>query len=444
MTFLDEKSRAAFRALLIGIYQTPEEKAVNESLLRELEELTVTMGVAVADKNLLHIRELHPRFLIGTGKAEEISKRVQEGKIGLIIFDHSLSPGQQRNWEKLTNVAVIDREEVILEIFGQRAQTKEARLQVDLARLEYSLPRLTRAWGHFGQQGGGIGGKGEGETQLELDRRMVRTQIERTKRELTEVKKYRATQRKDRQRTPVPNAAIVGYTNAGKSSLLHRLTGADVLIEDKLFATLDTTTRRIQLPNHQPLLLTDTVGFVRKLPHRLVEAFHATLEESILADYLIHVLDASEAEIFEQHRVTLQVLGELGASPERSIIVLNKIDLLPDRVELPSLLNHFSGAIPISVKTGEGIDRLLQALCERMSTEMVQLTLHIPHEKSSIVAALHREANFLHKNYGEKCVELVVELPKRRATAYDEYVVNGIVHGKEKRLRHSVKKITQP
>lgn len=435
MTFLDEKSRSAFKALLIGIYQEPEEKATNESLLRELDELANTMGVTIADQSFFHVRELHPRFLIGSGKAEEIAKKVKDEKIGLIIFDHELTPGQQRNWEKLTNIAVIDREEVILEIFGKRAQTKEARLQVDLARLEYSLPRLTRAWGHFGQQGGGIGGKGEGETQLELDRRMIRTQIERTKRELIGVKQYRATQRKDRQRTPVPNAAIVGYTNAGKSSLLKRLTGAEVFIEDKLFATLDTTTRRIQLPNQQPLLLTDTVGFVRKLPHRLVEAFHATLEESVLANYLIHVLDANDPEIFEHHRVTLQVLTELGAAPERSIIVLNKVDLLPDRVELSALLDHFPGAIPISAKTGEGLDRLLQILCERMASEMVTLTLHVPHEESALIAALHRESNILSKEYAEKWVNLVVELPKRKAATYEKYAVKETIRGKKKTPR---------
>lgn len=341
MSFLEDKSRSGVRALLIGAYTESADKSSSSSLLDELEELTSTLGIPVADKLLLHIRDTHPRFLIGSGKAEEIAARVQEAKLDIVIFDNDLSPAQQRNWEKLTGVAVIDREEVILEIFGQRAQTKEARLQVELARLQYSLPRLTRAWGHFGQQGGGIGGKGEGETQLELDRRMIRSQIERLRKDLVHIKAIRKTQRKERQRVPVPNAAIVGYTNAGKSSLLKRITGADVFVEDKLFATLDTTTRRITLPNNQPVLLTDTVGFVRRLPHRLVEAFHATLEEAALADYLIHVLDASDPELFEHYEVTTKVLNELKAAPERAIIVLNKVDLLADRVELGAALRHF-------------------------------------------------------------------------------------------------------
>src|SRR5438034_953312 len=196
-------------------------------------------------------------------------------------------------WDnRRAGMTVADRQEIILDIFGARAQTREARIQVDLARMEYSLPRLTRAWSHLGQQGGGIGAKGEGESQLEQDKRKIRLQIDRLKRELTIVRSSRATQRKDRKRAPVPNAAIVGYTNVGKSSLLRRLTGADVLIENKLFATLDTTTRKIALPNKQPLLLTDTVGFVRRLPHGLVEAFRATLEEATQADFLIHLLDA--------------------------------------------------------------------------------------------------------------------------------------------------------
>ena len=235
----------------------------------------------------------------------------------MIVFDNELSPGQQRKWEELSGMAVIDREEVILDIFGARARTREARLQVELARMEYSLPRLARAWSHLSRQQG-LGGKGEGESQLETDRRLVRRRIDQVKGELEEVRSQRATQRKQRERVPLPHAAIVGYTNAGKSSLLKKLTGADVFIEDKLFATLDPTTRRIELPGGQPLLLTDTVGFVRKLPHRLVESFKATLEEATLADFLVHLLDATQPEIFAFHRTTMEVLAELGRAGQEN------------------------------------------------------------------------------------------------------------------------------
>src|SRR5215207_5456326 len=298
------------RALLVGTYVEASERDEATSLLEELEELVRTLGLIIGDRMMVHHREVHARFLIGSGKAEEIARLAETNGFDVIIFDHELTPSQQRNWETLSGRAVIDRQEVILDIFARRAQTREARLQVELARAEYYLPRLTRAWGHLVRQGGGIGGRGEGESQLEQDKRRLRTKIDRLKEELKEVRSSRATQRKDRKRTPVPNAAIVGYTNSGKSSLLRRLTGAEVLIEDKLFATLDTTTRKVALPNKQPLLLTDTVGFVRKLPHRLVEAFNATLEESVLADFLIHVLDASQPAVLEYYHTTRRVLSE--------------------------------------------------------------------------------------------------------------------------------------
>src|SRR4029434_3713538 len=255
-----ERARMVERALLVGAYRHAEARSEAQSLLEELEELVVTLGVPVVDRLLVPHRETHARYLIGSGKAEEIAARVREQRLDVIIFDNALSPSQQRTWDKLSGVAVSDGEEVIWDIFARRAQTREARLQIELAQLEYTLPRLTRAWGHLVRQGGGIGARGEGETQLEQDKRRIRNAIDRCKRELVHVREARATQRKDRKRTPVPNCAIVGYTNSGKSSLLRRLTGAKVLVEDKLFATLDTTTRKIALPTKQPLLLTDNVG----------------------------------------------------------------------------------------------------------------------------------------------------------------------------------------
>ncbi|MBV9299013.1 MAG: GTPase HflX, partial [Verrucomicrobia bacterium] len=239
---IKEKPKQVERALLVGVYKGAEQRGDCESLLAELGSLVYTLDIPVVDRLLVKVQDRNPRYFVGSGKAEEIFERAKQLGIDVIVFDNGLSPAQQRNWEALTGVAVIDREEVILDIFARRAQTKEARLQVDLARLEYSLPRLTRAWGHLNRQGGGLGGKGEGETQLETDRRLVRAQIDRLKSDLELVRLRRATQRKQRQRLPLPNAAIVGYTNVGKSALLRKLTGAQVLVEDKLFATLDTTT----------------------------------------------------------------------------------------------------------------------------------------------------------------------------------------------------------
>src|SRR4029077_4769872 len=314
-----EKPNRVEKALLVGVFKDTVQKQDAESLLDELNSLVNTLGIPVAESLLVRVAEPSPRYFVGSGKAEEIFSRSKHIGADVIIFDNELSPAQQRNLESLVGISVIDRQEVILDIFAQRAQTKEARLQVDLARLEYSLPRLTRAWGHLSRQAGGLGAKGEGETQLETDRRLVRKQIDRLKVELERVRSRRATQRKQRQRLPLPHAAIVGYTNAGKSSLLHRLTGAEVLVEDKLFSTLDPKTRRIDLEGGQKLLLTDTVAFVRNLPHRLVESFKATLEEATLADFLIQVLDASHPRVYEFHATTMRVLDELGADTRRVV-----------------------------------------------------------------------------------------------------------------------------
>ena len=250
-----EKPATPGAVLLIGNYTQASERSEAASLLEELADLVRTRGLVIAGCELVQHREMHARYLIGSGKAEAIAERAKAEKLAGIIFDHDLSPSQQRNWELLAGIPVLDRQKVILDIFGARARTREARLQIELAQLEYSLPRLTRAWSHLGQQGGGIGGRGEGESQLEQDRRRSWKAMDQLKRELADIRRARATQRKDRQRTPVPNCAIVGYTNSGKSSLLRRLTGAEVLVEDKLFATLDTTTRKVALPSHQPLLL---------------------------------------------------------------------------------------------------------------------------------------------------------------------------------------------
>jgi GTP-binding protein HflX len=316
---------------------------------------------------------------------------------------------------------VIDRHEVILDIFNMRARTKEARLQVELARLEYSLPRLTRMWMHLDRQGGGSSGgssgsggatRGEGETQLEVDRRLSSKRVDKLKAELEEVKKQRETARKERARVSVPMAAIVGYTNAGKSSLLNRLTNAEVLVEDKLFATLDTTTRRLELPDGQALLVTDTVGFVRNLPHDLVQSFRATLEESVIADFLIQVLDASSKHVMEMYRTTTAVLKELGAGDKKVLVVLNKIDLVePDR--LRELQREFPDAESISIRTGEGTDALMHRLHHMMIDRVVRMDLTIPLHRMDLVALAHQEGKVLSEDYeqGVGLVQCVV--PKR-------------------------------
>ena len=403
------------RALLVGAYHEASKRDETQSLLEELEELVNTLGVPVIDRMLVHHREQHARLLIGTGKADEIVARAKEQRCDVIVFDNELSPSQQRNWEKLAGLTVIDRQEVILDIFAKRAQTREARLQVELAQMEYQMPRLTRGWTHLVRQGGGIGTRGEGETQLEQDKRRIRGNIDRCKRELETVREARATQRKDRKRTEVPNAAIVGYTNSGKSSLLHRLTGADVLIEDKLFATLDTTTRKIALPNKQPLLLTDTVGFVRKLPHRLVEAFNATLEESALSDFLIHLLDASQPEVMEFYNTTRRVLAELGADEKRTLIVFNKIDKVPDDSTLAVHRRHFPDAVFISVQTGEGLDELIARMAEMADGGAARCELLIPQSEGALLSTIHRLGRILSTDYEGDAVRLTAVLPARLA-----------------------------
>lgn len=420
----NERGRMVERALLVGAYIEATDRREAASLLEELEELVTTLGIPVVDRMLIHHRENHARLLIGSGKAEEIAAKAKELGCDVIVFDNELSPSQQRNWEKVAaGIAVIDRQEVILDIFARRAQTREARLQIELAQMEYSLPRLTRAWGHLVRQGGGIGARGEGETQLEQDKRRVRGAIDRCKRELETVRSARATQRKDRQRTPVPNAAIVGYTNSGKSSLLRRLTGAEVLVEDKLFATLDTTTRKVALPNNQPLLLTDTVGFVRRLPHRLVEAFRATLEEAAMADFLIHLLDASQPEVVEFFNTTMAVLAELGADKRPMIVAFNKIDKVEDPASLAALRRHFPDAIFLSVHTGQGLDALIERMSEMVSAGSATRELRIPQKESGLIARLHREGRVIETRYEGEDVCLLATVPKKLEEACAPYAI---------------------
>ena len=418
------------RALLIGVYFDKNDEEESASLLVELEELTRTLGIGVVDSTLVKAAKSHAKYLTGTGKAQELIDYAKALDCDCIIFDNDLSPAQQRAWETDSGICVIDRQEVILDIFSMRAQTKEATLQVQLARMEYSLPRLARMWAHLDRQGGGAGAggggagaaRGEGEKQIEVDRRIARKRIDRVKAELEQVRQQRKTQRKERMRVPLPHASIVGYTNAGKSSLLNKITNSEILAEDKLFATLDTTTRKVELPDGQQLLLTDTVGFIRNLPHRLVESFKATLEESVLADFLVHVLDASEPKVFKFYETTMNVLAELDIVEKPMVVVLNKTDLIDDPVRMHELRTHFDDAVFISVKTGDGLDELLHRLNGMILDRVVRLRLRVPQSRMDLVSLIHREGKTLSTGYEGNDVLLECVIPKRIESGLKEFV----------------------
>lgn len=384
------------RALLVGIRYPKDTARDVQNLIDELAELVETLGIEVVDRQIVRLREPNARYLLGSGKTEDIAAMAKEKNCDVVVFDDELSPAQQRNWEeKLENIAVIDRQEVILDIFALRARTREAVLQVGLARMNYSLPRLKRAWTHLSRQrGGGTTQRDTGETQLETDQRLVRDRISRLKSELDAVVRNRDQQRKQRLKLATPSIAIVGYTNAGKSSLLNRLTGAGVLAEDKLFATLDSTTRRLELPDGPTVLITDTVGFVRRLPHHLIEAFKATLEEAIHSDFLIHIMDLSSDEVEDHYRTTMDVLEELGADTKRILTVFNKIDLIPEtdisaRIRMKVLRERHPGSIFISTKTGEGMDTLLERISAVLSEDYRGMELLIPHDRYDLINRLH-------------------------------------------------------
>ncbi|MEO0414424.1 MAG: GTPase HflX [Verrucomicrobiota bacterium] len=417
-----DKPQMVERAFLVSAYFDRSDQEEAESLLDELEELVTTLNIGVVKKTAVFVRDRNKRYLTGTGKCFELIEEAKSLDIDCFVFDNELAPSQQRTWEEESGITVIDREEVILDIFKMRAQTKEARLQVELARMQYSLPRLARMWSHLDRQGGGGGGggkgaaRGEGEQQIEVDRRLARKRIDSIRSQLDAVRKNRHTQRKQRADEGVPHASIVGYTNAGKSSLLNKLAGATVLAEDKLFATLDPTTRRIEMPDGQPLLLTDTVGFVRNLPHRLVEAFKATLEEAVLADFLVHVLDASAENVFEFHDTTVSVLKELGAVDKPTIVVLNKIDLVKDQPErLSELKAKFDDPVFISAIEGEGLEELVNRMNDLLADRVSRMHLRIPQARQDLMALLHREAHIVDQDYegNDILVNAVVPHPIR-------------------------------
>src|SRR5256885_295285 len=360
--------KLAERALLIGLEQDGVSKWDLRDSMEELRELANSAGAEVVDTVTQKLPKPTAPFYIGKGKAEAIKESVQSQGVTSVIFNDELSPAQGRNLENLLSRKVLDRTQLILDIFAQRARSREGRLQIELAQLQYLLPRLTRMWQHLSRQTGGIGTRGPGETQLEVDRRRVQERIARLERELEAVRQTRAVQRQGRKRHQWPVAAVVGYTNAGKSTLLNLLTGADVVAENRLFATLDPTTRSFALPYKQRVLLTDTVGFLRKLPHTLIESFKATLEEVSEADLLIHIVDLSHPRVDDQMEAVDSVIKELDAYGKQTLIVFNKIDLLENKELANVYVEKFSGSVAISARTGEGVEQLAPALQGALSS----------------------------------------------------------------------------
>ena len=399
------------RALLIGLEKQGVSKWDLQDSLVELAELANSAGAEVVDTVTQKLEKPTAPYYIGKGKAESLKPALHDRQVTSVIFDDELSPAQGRNLENLLSRKVLDRTQLILDIFAQRARSREGRLQIELAQLQYLLPRLTRMWHHLSRQTGGIGTRGPGETQLEVDRRRVQERIARLERELESVRKTRAVQRQGRKRHQWPVAAVVGYTNAGKSTLLNLLTGADVVAENKLFATLDPTTRSFVLPNKQRVLLTDTVGFLRKLPHTLIESFKATLEEVSEADLLIHVADLSHPRVDDQIEAVENVIKELDAFGKQTVIVFNKIDRVQNRDLIDTYLRRFPGSVAISARTGENVNKLVQALQDALSAWRLRSHFKIPASESALIAEIHRVGHVLELKYEGNDAILVGHVP---------------------------------
>ena len=412
------------KGLLAAVHVRGDSRLNAESHLEELTSLAETGGIEAAVTKIVSISSVHSNLFIGKGQAEEITEEARQKQIEVIIFDEDLSPSQQRNWERLTGIRVIDRRELILDIFAARASTKEAMLQIELAQYEYMLPRLNRAWTHLSrQQGGERGTRGEGEKQIELDRRSILSRIHAIKHEIGLVETQRNLRRKNRMKGNIPSASIIGYTNAGKSSLLNYLTSAGVLTENKLFATLDPTTRKYILPDKTKLLLTDTVGFIRKLPHDLVEAFHSTLEESVYSDFLIHVVDAAASEVEEHAAATEKVLSSLGIGDKPRLTVFNKTDLIPDQITKVLLMNRYPDAVFLSLKTKEGMDDLLSQLQQFARPLQTMEMFTLPADRHDLVAFLHRNGEVMHKDYGDGEISVSARVSPKIRNKLEEYAV---------------------
>ena len=416
------------RAVLVGIKLRNTLMHETEESLQELQQLTETAGIEVVATTIQPRNVPNPTYFIGEGKVEdELKPLIAELDADAIIFDEELSPAQNRNLERALEVATIDRTGLILQVFAQRALTKEARLQVALAQLEYALPRLTRMWTHLSRLATGGGGgrhlRGPGETQLEMDRRWVRRNIAHVRKALDAVEKQRHVQR--RNRSEKIKVSLVGYTNAGKSTLFNRLTGETVLAEDKLFATLDSTTRKLDLPQKQQILLSDTVGFIKKLPHQLVAAFKATLEEVLEADLLLHVIDVSHPEAEAQIAAVNVVLEELKATDMPMFMIFNKIDRLKSDDEgLHILQCQYPDALPISAQRGDGVPALIEALAQRFAERGTDISLCIPYTEGKALDLLHKHGIVLDTEYTAEAVHVKARLPNRYLKSVSQFLVS--------------------
>lgn len=417
------------RALLISVYKDTRLKQECEEHLNELALLCETYGADIIQKVPCLVRVYDAATVLSKGKLDEMVLLAKELHIDIVIMDDEIAPSQQRNLEAIFKIPVMDRTELILKVFAARAQTKEAMLQIDLARVRYEAPRLKRLWTHLSRQAGssgsGSGGggylKGEGEKQIEIDRRILKKKIEDLQSEIEEVRKNRQLQRSSRERSEIPTFAIVGYTNAGKSTLMNALTKADVFVEDKLFATLDTTTRKFYLPSKEEVLLIDTVGFIRKLPHLLIAAFKSTLEEAAFADILINLVDISDPAAFDHVQTTMEVLKELGAESKPVLHVLNKVDALEDKDRIIKFKIRYSNVIEISAIIGTGIDNLFESMVEELKKQRVNTILKIPQSEYKIVSEVIKIGNVFKTDYEENDVIISVQLPKHAASKFKKY-----------------------
>jgi GTP-binding protein HflX len=423
------------RALLVGVQLKDQQDGWDiEDSLAELSRLASTAGLEVVGQTWQRLERFHPATLVGSGKVDELRELRDDLDSDLVIFDDELSPRQLRNLEEAMgqDVKVLDRTGLILDIFAQHANTREGQLQVELAQYEYRLPRLTRAWTHLARQAGGgaarggtggVGLRGPGETQLETDRRDISRRIAHIKEDLEEVRRHRALHRRYRKRAQVPIVAIVGYTNAGKSTLLNALSGADVLVEDKLFATLDPTTRRVTLPSGREALFSDTVGFIQKLPTELVAAFRATLEEINEADLILHVVDITHPNVLRQSETVLRTLADLGVVEQPLVVALNKIDRLPTWGGVEDCLDSFPNSLAISAQQGIGLDALLERIDQVLALELVYLSIQVPFARGDLTALFYKHGRVLETSHSGQGAVLKGYLPRRWLEQFRPYMI---------------------